>query len=284
MLILKELPKQVQELINKQVWEYTTPLILLNQSNPLLSKVGSGTYAIYNNRIIIIVAAHVNRDIEINKLPVFVPNFINGNLEPLPIKSLFVIDNGPSINKESYSHTPDLGIIDLPDNFNLEIKGKKAWNILSDKEKFINNSEKFLKNDWIWVAAGCPTQDAKMIYDDQQRRELFDLPYQGTYLGGRRYQEYIIKIDGQDYPTDTLLLDINEDNSPAMPLSFGGISGGGVWQVALNDKLEIAEMFFGGLVSAQSPSYPRNYLIAKGPKSIYLTLLPLYQFKNNAAQ
>lgn len=227
---------------------YTTALILITMDSrgqrlPIL--IGSGTFVTISNTFGILTAAHVVEKLmkeKSFKRPYLLGLTPNDYAQKYAIHSdllePIIIDNG-----QIESDGPDLGFIVLPPSEKGIIEATKIiHNLDRNRERILNTPPRF--SDGLWAICGVP--DEKTIDEHQEKR--FE-PFKGFFmlaLFGSISGAYTIgKYDYCD-------IRVKRDCSPIIPNSFGGISGGGLWQIPLaksrEGKIEPKEYILSGIV------------------------------------
>lgn len=259
---------------------------VLISHTPNLKEGGSGTFATYKNLCGILSATHVFAN-DINTTVIYSPLQKTNNPTiylniPIQIKKVIYLETteGTKALQGEYSaeETLDICFIQLdPDLFNhlLEISGKKPVDLSKEQEKFSKNFEKYYYSDqnniWSWAVDGAPREGA--FHNNQG---ILESRFDGLYVCGG-------SMKGETYKTQPLTLVIPPYNSSAdlichdlgtttdlLPDKFGGISGGGMWQVAFSgmDGIpeKIDEMFFSGVCVS---GIPGKCLYSRGPSALY---------------
>lgn len=156
----------------------------------------------------------------------------------------------------------------------LQSSGKQVVDLSAYREKYIANKDGYIASDpishWSWAVDGSPREDSA---HDQQR--ILHSRFDGLYgCGGSKERTY--KTDPLTLvqaPFDRDADRLQHDLGPTLdvlPSKFGGISGGGMWQVSFHGKggvvKGIAEMFFSGVCVA---GLPGKCLYSRGPTALY---------------
>jgi hypothetical protein len=162
---------------------------------------------------------------------------------------------------------PDLGFINIPIEIVREIKPYKSFfDITSDRDELLKNPP--LLKAGVWFVNGTPDEytTRDLTYE---RPAIILRPYCWLCEANRTYI-----IDQYDY----IEADVFYDQGEQLPLSFGGISGGGLWQVIVekkgNNELVPIRFFFSGIAFYQSSiDDNRRYIKCHGRTSIYDKLI-----------
>lgn len=253
---------------------------------PNLREGGSGTLATYRNLCGIIGATHVlaqHIDTETIYAPIQKTDdptiFLN---IPISIKKTIYLETLNGIKALQGNHWPE-GALDIcfiqldPALFNylLQVSGKKAVDLSKQRAKFIKDPQKYYLSDqnniWSWAVDGAPREGAF-----QNNHNILESRFDGLYVCGGSMQ-------GETYKTQPLTLVLPNYDSSAdlichdlgpttdlLPDKFGGISGGGMWQISFCGKdgvpEEIDEMFFSGICVA---GVQGECLYSRGPSALY---------------
>lgn len=253
--------------------------------NPDLRQGGSGTLITYKKYCGILSATHVIAE-QTNARNIFAPIqktenpkiFLNDRIS---IKRLIFLETSVGIHALQQREWPegalDICLIQLEQEEFLSVlykSGKRSVDLSEHKTKYLNDFEKYCgldrNHNWTWAVDGSPREDA--IQNDCG---ILESRFDGLYLcGGSK--------DGSTYRTQLLTLvsapfdresDISvHDLGPtvdSIPSKFGGISGGGMWQVSFSGNSvpeAINEMFFSGVCVAGKP---QECLYARGPSALY---------------
>lgn len=162
------------------------------------------------------------------------------------------------------SEGPDLGIIILPNPIIGQIKAQKSfYNLSLWQDKILNNPPK--NHLGIWFLCGIP---AEMV-NTAEPCKGFKTVKSFTVLCGAAGVDKEYTKGEYDY----FEVDAHYNKGNQIPIDFGGISGGGLWQVTLKqqkDILEADEMILSGVVFYQSPlSNNLRSLKCHGRRSVY---------------
>ena len=175
------------------------------------------------------------------------------------------------------SETLDICLLQISlDTFNdiLKMSGKQAVDLSNHREKYIARRDYYIATDpispWSWAVDGSPRESA--THDDNR---ILHSRFDGVYVcGGSKTGTY--KTDPLTLvkaPFDRDADRLQHDFGPTLdtiPDSFGGISGGGMWQVSFRGENQVPqavdEMFFSGVCIAE---VPQKCLYSRGPSSLY---------------
>ncbi|MFQ5965936.1 MAG: hypothetical protein ACE5KZ_16850 [Candidatus Scalinduaceae bacterium] len=256
---------QLQELIEKisiQLYHYQIGLVKLKRTNSSEDAIpaGSGTLVEIDGLYAILTAQHV-----IKELPKSgdIGLMISPDIEKPIVKSEFL--NKIEVARGSIeSEGPDLGIILLPSPIVGQLKAKKSfYNLSLKRDKILSDPPKNYKG--IWFLCGMP---AEMTTTEGPSKGFNVIKRFTLFCGAARVKKEYSKGE-----YDYFVVDAHYNETNQLPESFGGISGGGLWQVILKQqkgKVEAEEMILSGVVFYQSPlSNNIRLLKCHGRRSIY---------------
>ncbi len=254
------------EQISLPIQSWSVSLIGINHDqagNQLMSLCGSGTLIKINSIFGILTANHVLELLQENYeslglLLIEGRHCFNQPLQYFTLEKIAV----PIIEDEG----PDLGFIRTPIEIAREIMPYKGFFDLSSDREFLLNQPPVL-NDGIWYVSGTP--DEYTSRDISAKRPAIKLrPFCWVCEAIRIY-----KKEAYDY----IETEVYYNQGEKLPSSFGGISGGGLWQVLVEKKSEeelISKRYlFSGVVFYQSSiSDDRRVIKCHGRESIYTKL------------
>lgn len=231
---ITDLSQKLIDDIGRIIKCYTTALVLITidskgQQSPLL--IGSGTFVSISNTLGILTAAHVVAKLSKEKScgrPYLLGLTLNDYAQKYAIHSNslepIIIANG-----QIESDGPDLGFIVLPHSEKGIIEATKSvHNLDRNRERILNKPPRF--SEGLWAICGVP--DEKTVYEHTEKR--FE-PLMGLFMfvgfGGIHNT---FTVGGYDY----CHIEVKHDCSPIIPDSFGGVSGGGLWQIPLRKSAE----------------------------------------------
>jgi len=160
---------------------------------------------------------------------------------------------------------PDLAFIGLPKEKVSDIKVYKSfYNLSTDREMSLTRPPALDRG--VWFVCGIPDERTIM----EQPGESFDiaLSFFGFCGAGGANRQFVLK--GYDY----IEVDVEYISSVNIPTNFGGVSGGGLWQVTVKEsregQLEPVQYFFCGIPFYQSELRDnKRFLRCHGRESIY---------------
>ncbi|MFH1321184.1 MAG: hypothetical protein ABII90_11095 [Bacteroidota bacterium] len=261
-----DLPGSLVDTAFDHISRYSVALLRITTDKNIenMQLIGSGTLVIINNFYSILTAEHVLAEIKPSDHLGLLTSFTGS-------PHRFKYDqNCLYIHKiakgEDDSMGPDIGLIVLPQvDIGLLKAQKSFFNIDKRKERF---SKSFLEKDrGFWFTCGFPGEWEIDLLTSSEFSSIKG--YKALFGVSGISKEY--EASGYDY----LEMTINYNTfNPELPVSFGGVSGSGVWQVPLiksnNDKIEPEEYVFSGVVFYQTQVEENNCLIrCHGRRTIY---------------
>lgn len=264
---ISRLPDKMIKQMTDRLHSYSTILIKMyvdRQRRSVLQQIGSGTYIRAGDIYGILTAQHVVAEL--------VGEFILGltaapesehHRFAIERNSIKIIEIAQPVSEEE---GPDLGFITLADWDDIStISASKAFhNPLTDRSMMLTSPPAIESS--LWFGCGCPAE-----------RSRVEGPY-GNFQQVLAYQHYC----GAGGPNrtyeqadhDYLEMDIDPDEKGIFPANFGGMSGGGVWQVTLsrledgrlvpNRYLLSGVIFYQGLRNNET-----RFIKSHGRRSIY---------------
>lgn len=267
-----DVPESVWDEMTCQIERFSTAIILNDQF------LGSGTFISWDENFGILTAEHVTNNPTSSSLRFR----FSGNSDQMmnltvvsyghnlkfDVRFLKSITLGPRLSEE---YGPDMSVIVLPESPQLSaIRAKKSfWPLTIRTEQKL---ELALLNKGVTVIAGHPVEE--QVVTKGQRPMTFSRSVPG--LAGRTIQRDYVERDGFDY------VEVSSDKGPGSqpPVSFGGVSGGGLWRVRLernrqadNSKIRPVPYLLGVMFWQSSDDNGYRTLRAHGPKTIYQSLL-----------
>lgn len=266
-----------------------TPTSNNPKENEIDLKGGSGTLIKYKNLKGILTATHVicnsadpsgivacfdkrksiytllpNESLSKNDEKIYIKKQIN-------IIDILTIDDIPACSNPKWEEKKlDISLLLLTDeDFNqIVIHGnKKAIDLEKSQDKFKLNKFEYLKEqNWIGAIYGFARADCII-------KDIRELKHDGLDLTGFKHGlcKNLLKVPNKKYKrlkADFFTHEIG-DTLDILPVDYAGASGGGFWQIAINDRLEIVELFFSGIFVAEDKNKIDRKLYSRGPISLY---------------
>ena len=234
--------------IGRHIKYYSSPLLLRTKGSngeENIRLIGSGTFVSILDTFGILTAAHVvkmlikERDLgRPYSLGLIIKDYMHNYaipsnyLEPINIAKGQIDSDGP-----------DLGFIVLPNSELGTIKATKNFhNLDRNRERILATPPKFNAGSW----AICGVPDEKTVDElFEEKSTLHKRFFMFCGVGGIRNTYTIDEYDYYD-------IAVKRDCSPMIPDSFGGVSGGGLWQILLaksrEGEIEPKEYILSGVV------------------------------------
>jgi hypothetical protein len=263
-----DIPKPVIERASRLIGKYSTSLIM-GETGPSgkasAQLIGSGTFVRVGDIWGIVTAQHVSERLRqaAGLGLILIEEEHSFWIERQFISILQLADSVVA------GVEPDLAFIRLPSTEVSKIKTYKSfWNLTADRSKLLNNAPSLNAAPWFVcgvIGERTTTEPSTAGFEQVQA-------FRGQCGVGGANQEY--EKDGYDY----IDLDVDYDDTEDLPKSFGGISGGGAWQVILSgptvERLEPESYLYRGVPIWQSELRDRHRTVTcHGRKSIYGSLL-----------
>ena len=266
---ISELPNSLIDSVSDHIKQFSVVLLRITSDKDAegMQQIGSGTLIIINSLHSILTAEHVTAQLRNSDRLGLLSSF-RGN----PHRYTFNQDNLGihSIGRgKDDSIGPDIGLIVLP-RINIgRLKAEKTFFNVDKRIELFNKG--FISTDrGFWFTFGFP---GEFEQDLQPRRGFAAIKgYQGLCGISGIMKEY--EDSGYDYLE--MSIEYGNDNSD-LPSSFGGVSGGGVWQVPLSKDseghLKPDEYILSGVIFYQTNLEANHRLIrCHGRKTVYQNL------------
>lgn len=261
-----DLPQELTMRIKDEVARYSTILIGVNQERnaQTANMIGSGTFVQYGKIYGILTANHVTSSSAFRHADRIGLHLMTETTHhfSIPTANLRTITVG---EPASGKYGPDISVIILPLSEVPAIKAKKVfWNLDKYQVEILQGQRDI--SDGPWVLCGCPdtyTQRAQKLdgFDHVIQHRAF------AWLSG-------IAKEWTEHRFDYLDYHVAYDESGDVPKSFGGVSGGGLWQVRLvqNNAGDIAHenLILSGVAFCESDIVDNQRMITcHGRSSVY---------------
>jgi hypothetical protein len=258
------LPKQLLLDVSNIIHSYSTALVRVTKGRDrkeIAQLVGSGTFVFSSNAYGILTAAHV---VDLLKGKFSLGLTLKEQEHKYAIDSMHLAIRRIA-NGQVDSEGPDLAFIQLPTSEIPTIKATSTfYNLDRNRDRILSTPPDL--DMGIWALCGVPdilTTDGASEIGFESRKEF----YSRCGFGGIRS---IYEVDGFDYCD----FEVKYDSSPNIPESFGGVSGGGLWQIPLQKRpdqiIEAKEYILSGVAFYQTQRNGINRSIkCHSRKSIY---------------
>jgi len=257
------IPSEILEPISNELFWYSIGLLKLEKGKDgeEAEILGSGTLIEIDGLFGILTAHHVTRDIrKISEIGLVISSDITDYT--IKTKYLGVIDIGESRKR---SAGPDLSLITLPNSEIGILKAKKSFfNISQKREDVLTNPLELDVGVWVlfgFVEEKTVTEEPKYGYTHVKGfYGLFGFTGITKYYEQEGYDFWEV---GVDYKFNSTL-----------PNTFGGTSGGGLWQVHVagskKDGFQIQKRILMGVAFYETEIKNNiRYIRCNGPRSIY---------------
>ena len=260
---ISDLPQDFLIKITRSILNHLVGLIRIrnDKSSDNIQLIGSGTLVYLDDTFGILTAHHVLEAIPANGiLGLILPYHDKEHRYTIDIS---LIAKMPIARGDVDSDGPDLAFIKLPQPYIGQIKAHGTfYNLAHDHEEMLNSPVD--NNIGMWAVSGFPNEYTKEI----ESIGCFDgvIKYEGNCLFGSIDKSY---SSGEfDY------IEMPADYQNDVPESFGGVSGGGLWQIVLEQppqgNIRVNRIIFSGVAFYQS-ALENNFRSLKchGRKSVY---------------
>lgn len=249
----------------RRIWNYTIGFLKLEAhegyENAIL--LGSGVLVRVDDAYAILTAQHVVEVIPKNELV----GLILTNKKETPKLDTNHVEFLEIARGDIDSKGPDIALIVLPPQVAKSLEARKSfYNLTIRKDDLLANSIE--EKQGLWFAQGFVEERTKIDTDIRKPATVKSFCIFSA-AGGPEVYEVSNEFDYYKFPIDTEL----QDSSPK---NYGGISGGGLWQVILkeneNKGIEIDEVILRGVNFYQFPLVDgKTGLRCHGYKSVYDT-------------
>lgn len=262
---IKDIPQDVLDEVCSQLKNYCVPIFGLSPNEPdqHFRLIGSGTLVEIEGKHSILTAAHVWREPrdaeEVGLTLTDFPSYSFVRMPRATIRDLCLWDRPDS------EWGPDLALLELALPFVSTIVAHKSFVNLSQKRvEFASCAPNIEKG--LWAVTGMVGELSEIYHSEEERttraavhgRAFFSTVHQSHLEGGYDFIDLSAKMD-----------------LPDVPSSFGGVSGGGLWEVGLSIG-KSGKIFwdekrnFRGVAFWQSAkSDGRRVIRCHGPRSIF---------------
>lgn len=260
-----DFPDELSDSICESLSHFSVALLRVANTQQSFSFIGSGTLIIVNGYHSILTAEHVIAELK-GKEHLGLLTSYRGHYHRYTFEK-----NHLSIHRiargQIDSEGPDIGLIILPQENIGGLKAEKSFfNIDGQCDRFINKG--FMPIDrGFWFTLGFPGAFESNIKPNHGFAEIKG--YKGLCGISGIHKEY--ENHGYDYLEMSIEYESHNQN---LPKNFGGVSGGGIWQVPLNrnsqGKIEQDEYILSGVIFYQT-QLEKNHRILRGHgrKTIY---------------
>lgn len=259
---IKDIPDEVLKDIAFQLKNYLVPICALspNSAHHPFRFVGSGTLVKINRTYHVLTAAHVwsaTKDME--EIGLILTDYPSMFKIPRSISTKQVWDGRIS------EWGPDLALLELPGSVVSTIETHKSFlNLTQQREMLLADMLSARKG--LWMITGMVGEFSEFVHHSEKKIVEGTAEARGFFSVIHQTHQR----DGYDY------LDLSADiGLSGVPQSFGGVSGGGLWEINLSiDKSQKiswdGKRHFRGVAFWQSAIYDgRRDIRCHGPQSIF---------------
>ncbi|GEM_PF-683484 len=266
-ILVGDLPEDLMVQILNTVARYSVGLIAINLKDYGEEGIfiGSGTFIKIDKRFFILTAAHVISSKIFNGSQAiglsFSPDVHNFRIDKQYLSICY------EWNKQYQSKGPDLGLIELPLNHIGTIQAKKNfWNLQNQKDIVLGLP---YANNGVWAICGCAHEFTDFKTNERGYSKVMTFHHYLWFSG----IESESVVDDYDYFETS----VNYESRDDLPKSFGGLSGGGLWQIPLfkqkDGKITFDDPILSGLAFYQTEvKNNMRFIRCHGRNSIYLKL------------
>ena len=261
-----DIPESLRENFGAQIWHYTVGFLRLMITGRFEDAVllGSGILVRAGEVRAILTAHHV-----LEKLPKFpkidrLGLILTDKLERTTIETIG-IEHLKIARGDDDALGPDIAAVILSDHIASTLESKKSfYNLDKQKERLLEKPPE--EQEGIWIAQGFVDE---MTIVDPESTDSLTIKAFCQFSSGGGVEEY---PSNSEY--DYYVFPLDEPPSDIFPTSFGGNSGGGLWQVTLkkgdDDQLAAKEILLRGILFYQRPlTEGPPALKCHGTKSVY---------------
>ncbi len=222
---VKDLPAELVEQIGNEISEYSIGMVSMtaNQNKVITNLIGSGTLVQFGEVYGILTAYHVTSSSAFrhcDRLGLLLMAQ-HAHHFSMPRTSLSIVPVGPPVAGQI---GPDLSLIILPLADVSGIRAKKLfWNLGSHGDEILQKPRPI--DEGAWVLWGCPDENTEQLQRDEHFLEITGYECMSGFGG--------VTKEWTEGTFDYLEFAVSYDALSESPLSFGGCSGGGLWQVPL---------------------------------------------------
>jgi len=261
---LSEIPEYLIAEIAGVIHSFSTALIKIKSNDrenehPIL--IGSGTFVTIQGVQGILTAYHVAHQLEFGCLLGLIL-FSNEHRHTIEFQHLEIINIAKGTND---SDGPDLSFIVLPSKKVSEIKPYKHFiDLAVDREIMLNNPPEV--HGGIWFLCGAVGEKTREEKSSRGLGQVLSLEGTCSAVGADRFYTQ----DGFDY----IESDVEYGKGINLPDTFGGMSGGGLWQVTVkkysSGRFEPVGYFLSGVAFYQSEIRDsKRFIKCHGRESLY---------------
>lgn len=262
---ITDIPSEFLESVGREILNFTVGIVRLTNREGVedLALLGSGTLIDMDGKLGILTAQHVieeiprkNRDIGF---------LLSEKVHTFAVQTNSLIKIPIGRGKED-AEGPDIGFVLLPQTCHGWIKAHKSfYNIGRRRNEVVQNPPKMNAGSW-WIS-GFPDEYTR----DESPSEGFETVKCLHHVSGLGVVSSYCESGDFDYFDFEVVY--NERTDP--PESFGGVSGGGLWQAIIEEisegKFNLKELILSGVAFYESElCNNKRILKCHGRRSIYI--------------
>jgi len=267
-----KLPQRLYDKISDEIFKYSISIVGLRENNDDIigGLLGSGTLVKYKNKKGILTAKHVVNSDAFKKSVYIGFNYESHAHSPKVFREYLAIDKPRDNNADfAFINLPitDLGWIEAKREFwNLEKYFKKVLEC-----KYIN--------DGLWIVSGAIDEYTEEEINEDRYKKVYRIK---CFAWPSEFEK---EFEWEEHDEIDVFIEYLTDGH--LPSSFGGTSGGSLWQVPLSLKgntiFKIKDLLFTGIPYYQEVINKNKIRIkCEGRKSIYRSLIELFNLKMEA--
>ena len=261
---IRDLPRNLIADISQQLHWYSTGLIKIfqdNRNSEIANLIGSGTFVYIEGVHGILTAQHVSALIS-DSCDIGLTLSASEQKHTIDSKYLKIIEVAKPLNP---SEGPDISFIVLPPSDLGTIKAFKSFHNLTQKRKAILNKFPEISLG-IWFICGIPDEATRI--ENSEKGFDYLKAFHG-FCGAAGVARPTVRGD-----YDYLEVDVQCGESSEGPVSYGGVRGGGLWQITLiqdkNGAIQPKDYILSGLAFYQSDlKNEARFIRCHGRHSIY---------------
>jgi hypothetical protein len=248
MLTVADIPRELNEKVGRRIIDYSVGLARLSDADDGHARLGgSGTLVKAGERHAILTAAHVVDYLwETTEFGVIIPRADSGQRHRLTFQTKLLEKIVMSRERNSPENLPpDIALIILPSAQASDIAASKSfWDLSRDRDELLSDPPHWSLGFWVlsgfageWTAEHPPERGGYRL-----------VTFNGRVLHGFAEPLANCNCSAWQFP-------IAGSSEYDGPISFGGYSGGGLWQILLQgskDAVMVKSMLLSGVAYYQS--------------------------------
>lgn len=267
-LPLNKVPREVREEAARGISDYVVGFVRVHETKlgEDAELAGSGTLVQIEGTDAILTAHHVLHDLrDVDEIGLVLPARFEPSLHRVKLRTQLLCSLKVARGKEE-SEGPDLGLLILPKGDTGSLRAKKSfYNLSYHRERMLHNPP--AQDEGVWFLSGFAGERTSEGMPERGYSRVKEFRGDcGVVCVEREYCE-----KGFDY----LEVKTRHGGRNGPPQSFGGFSGGGLWQVPLarcpGGTLKAKEPLLSGLAFYEFPPVEDSRIVkCHGRRSVYL--------------